>query len=98
MRLIQASRCSLLALAAGALALPALAAEADGAATAFVERINATVGPVKPGDRQAISAACASLVKQAFDIDAMAPAIAGEAWDRMDGGQRGRYSRGLAKR
>ena len=47
---------------------------------------------------QAIRAACATLVGQAFDIDAMAPAIVAEAWDRMDAGQRAAYSRGLARR
>ena len=98
MRLDQAIRYSLLALAAGALAVPARAVAADAAVAAFVDRINATVGPVEPGDRKAIGAACATLVKQSFDIDAMAPAITGEAWARMDGGQRARYSRGLARR
>ena len=98
MRLDQTIRYSLLALAAGAFAAPGPAAAADGAVAAFVEGINATVGPVKPGDRKAIGAACATLVRQSFDIDAMAPAITGEAWSRMDSGQRARYARGLARR
>ena len=78
--------------------MPAHAVEADGAVAAFVDRINATVGPVKPGDRKAIRAACATLVGQAFDIDAMAPDIVAEAWERMDAGQRAAYARGLARR
>jgi ABC-type transporter MlaC component len=81
-----------------ACAIPAHALVADGAVAAFVERINATVGPVKPGDRKAIRAACTTLVGQAFDIDAMAQAIVTEAWDRMDAGQRAAYARGLARR
>jgi ABC-type transporter MlaC component len=80
------------------LALPASAAEAEGAVTAFVARINAVVGPVKPGDRAAIRAACATLVEQAFDIDAMAPAITEEAWTRMNGKLRAAYVRGLSDR
>ena len=69
--------------------------EADGDGAAFVERINASVAPVKPGDRKAIRAACATLVEQAFDIAAMAPTISGEAWKRMNAGQRQAYARGL---
>jgi ABC-type transporter MlaC component len=98
MRLDLAIRYSLLVLAAGALAVPLPAIAADGAVAAFVDRINATVAKAEPGDRKAIGAACATLVKQSFDIDAMAPTIAGEAWGRMDAGQRARYSRGLARR
>ncbi len=98
MRIDKAIRYLSFALAVAGFALPALAAEPDSAVTTFVNRINATVGPIKPGDRQAIRAACERLVSQAFDIDAMAPAITAEAWDRMDGGQRAAYSRGLARR
>ncbi|MDW6022720.1 ABC transporter substrate-binding protein [Mesorhizobium sp. BAC0120] len=76
----------------------ALAVEADRATTAFVNRINAVIAPVAPGDREAIRTACAILVKQAFDIDAMAPSIAEEAWPHMSGNQRTAYSRGLTKR
>jgi ABC-type transporter MlaC component len=79
-------------------AMPAQAAEVDARVTAFVSRINATVAPIEPGDRQAIRAACTTLVKQEFDIGAMAPDIVAEAWDRMDAGQRAAYSRGLAGR
>ena len=98
MRIDKAIRYLSFALAVGGLTLPALAAEPDSAATTFVNRINATVVPIKPGDRQAIRAACERLVSQSFDIDAMAPAITAEAWDRMDGGQRAAYARGLARR
>lgn len=86
------------ALIVAACAMPADAAAADGAVAAFVDRINATVAQVKSDDRKAIRTACATLVSQAFDIDAMAPAIVAEAWDRMDAGQRAAYSRGLARR
>jgi ABC-type transporter MlaC component len=85
-------------LAAVLLAAPSGAAEADGAVTTFVDRINAVVAPVKPGDRTAIRAACAALVEQAFDIDAMAPAVTEEAWRRMNGKQRAAYVRGLSDR
>jgi ABC-type transporter MlaC component len=88
----------LLALTAAAFAVPAHAVEVDGAVSAFVDRINATVAPVAPGDGKAIRAACATLVSQAFNIGAMAPDIVPEAWVRMDAGQRAAYSRGLAKR
>jgi ABC-type transporter MlaC component len=79
-------------------AVPTEALEADSAVTAFVARINTAVAPVKAGDQAGIRAACASLVKQAFDFDAMAPAIVAEAWKRMNAGQKAAYTRGLAKR
>ena len=97
-RISRAIRQLLSALIVAGCAIPAHAVEADGAVAAFVDRINATVAPVKPGDRTAIRAACATLVGQAFDIDAMAPTIVAEAWGRMDAGQRAAYSRGLARR
>jgi len=81
-----------------ALSSPVLAVEADSATTAFVDRINAVIAPVEPGDREAIRAACVILVRQAFDIDAMAPTIAEEAWPRMSGEQRAAYVLGLTKR
>ena len=93
MRLDLAICCLSLVLAAGAVAVAA-----DRGVAAFVDRINATVAKAEPGDRKAIGAACATLVKQSFDIDAMAPTIAGEAWARMDAAQRARFSRGLARR
>ena len=74
------------------------ALEADSAVAAFVARINATVASVKPGDQTAIRAACASLVKRAFDFNAMAPVIVADAWKRMNAGQRAAYTRGLARR
>jgi ABC-type transporter MlaC component len=92
-----AIRQSLFALVVAACAMPAQAVAADGAVSAFVDGINATVAPVAPGDRKAISAACATLVKQSFDIRAMAPDIAAEAWGRMDAGQRAAYTHGLAR-
>lgn len=79
-------------------AVPAAAVDATADVSAFVRRINAVVAPVKAGDRQAIRAACATLVEQAFDIDAMARAIADEAWKRMSADQRRAYERGLARR
>jgi ABC-type transporter MlaC component len=97
-RISHAIRQLLSAMIAAGCAMPAHAVEADGAVSAFVDRINATVGPVAAGDRKAIRAACATLVGQAFDIDAMAPDIVAEAWDRMDAGQRAAYSHGLARR
>lgn len=81
----------------GALVAPA-AAQADSAVSAFVDRINATVSPIEPGDRTAIRAACAALVGRAFDFDAMAPAIADEAWSRMSSAQRAVYVQGLERR
>ena len=78
--------------------LPAIAAEADSAVTAFVNRINATVSPIEPGDGASIRAACAKLVAQTFDFNAMAPAIADGAWSRMNGEQRSAYVQGLQRR
>ncbi len=71
---------------------------ADNAVDAFIGRINATVAPVKAGDRAAIRAACSSLIAQAFDFDSMAPSIAGEAWSRMNAKQRAAYTGGLSRR
>jgi ABC-type transporter MlaC component len=90
--------CRVLAVAAALAALPAhtLAAESDVAA--FVQRINNAIAPVEPGDRAAIRAACQTLVAQSFDIDAMAPAITDEAWQRMNADQRKAYTSGLARR
>jgi ABC-type transporter MlaC component len=81
-----------------ALSSPALAVEADGATTAFVDRINAVIAPVEPGDREAIRAARVILITQDFDINAMAPSIAEEVWPRMSSEQRAAYMRGLTKR
>jgi ABC-type transporter MlaC component len=95
--MIQAARPILAAIVVAAFAMPAAAIDAAGDVQAFVQRINAVVAPVKAGDRQAIRAACATLVDQAFDIDAMAPAIADDAWKRMNADQRRAYKRGLAR-
>lgn len=81
-----------------AFSVPAVAVEADSAVAAFVNRINATVSPVEPGDRAAIRAACAKLVAQAFDFNAMAPTIADGAWNRMNTEQRTAYVQGLERR
>jgi ABC-type transporter MlaC component len=97
-RIVDAMRHSIAVAVLVTLVAPAGAVEADSAVAAFVDRINATVAPVKPGDRRAIRAACAALVAHAFDIDAMAPAITDEAWNRMNGVQRAAYARGLARR
>ena len=91
-------RCLIAASFFAAFVAPAGAVEVDGAVTAFVDRINETVGPVKPGDRKSIRAACATLISQAFDIGAIAPSVTDEAWKRMNGKQRAAYTQGLAKR
>lgn len=97
-RMIHAIRCSIAASLLAALVMPAAAVEVDGAVTAFVARINETIGPVKAGDRKSIRAACATLIDRTFDIGAMAPSITDEAWKRMNGKQRTAYTQGLAKR
>ena len=96
--MFQAARPVLAAIVVAAFAAPAGAIDAAGDVTAFVQRINTVVAAVKPGDRQAIRAACATLVDQAFDIDAMAPDITDEAWKRMNADQRRAYARGLTRR
>jgi ABC-type transporter MlaC component len=88
--------CVVAALALVALGTPAFAA--DGGVSDFVERINAVVAPVEPDDRQAIRAACTTLVGQEFDMAAMAEATAAEAWQRMNAEQRQAYTRGVTRR
>ena len=85
-----------IATAFGLVALAADARSADGAVDDFVRQINAVVASVQPGDRVAIRAACGRLVAQSFDIAAMAPEVAGDAWQRMNAEQRQAYRRGLA--
>jgi ABC-type transporter MlaC component len=85
-----------MAVAVAISAAPALAAETG--VSDFVNRINAVIAPVKPGDRQAIRAACTTLVSQAFDIAAMAPEAADAAWQRMNEEQRQAFMRGLTRR
>jgi ABC-type transporter MlaC component len=69
---------------------------ADAAVQTFVRQVNAVVASVEPGNRAAIETACGRLVAQAFDVPAMAPEIAGEAWRRMNAAERQAYQRGLA--
>ena len=70
--------------------------QATGRVDDFVGRINATVGSLKPGDAAGARSACARLVDQAFDIDAMAPATSAGAWQRMSAAQKTAYRSGLA--
>jgi ABC-type transporter MlaC component len=76
----------------------AAAATSDRAVDDFIRRLNATVGSLKPGDTAAARSACARLVDQAFDIDAMAPATSAGAWQRMNAAQKAAYRNGLTKR
>lgn len=88
-----------LAITAGlVLATPAAQALDQAATAAFVQRINKTVETVNPSDRTAVRAACSTLVQQAFDFEAMAVSITGEAWTRMNGKHRASYVKGLTKR
>ena len=88
--------CFAAAFAVAASAVPALSA--DAGVSDFVNRINAVVAPVQPDDRQAIRAACTTLVGQEFDMAAMAEATAAEAWQRMNAEQRQAYTRGVTRR
>ena len=58
MRLNEAIRYSLLALAAGALAVPVRAMAADAAVAAFVDRINAARSSRATAKRSALPAPC----------------------------------------
>src|SRR5690242_13385412 len=84
------------AVALGLLLPGGTALAADAGVQAFVRQVNAVVASVAPGDRAAIRAACARLVDRSFDVAAMAPEIAGEAWRRMNAEQQQSYRRGLA--
>jgi ABC-type transporter MlaC component len=88
---------SALAVAVAAAVSSAPAAAADAGVNDFVNRINRVIAPVQPRDRQAIRAACTTLVSQAFDIAAMAPDVAAGAWQQMSAEQRRAYTRGLTK-
>lgn len=70
----------------------------DGGVDDFVGRVNATIGSLKAGDAAGARAACAKLVGQIFDIDAMAPATSAGAWQRMGTAQKAAYRKGLVRR
>ena len=82
----------------GATCIFSTASAGDWAVDDFVGRVNATVGSLEPGDAAGARAACARLVDQAFDIDAMAPAASAGAWPRMSAAQKTAYRNGLAQR
>lgn len=79
-------------------ATPLQAASGNQAVDDFVARLNGAIGGLKVGDRAAAAAACATLVERVFDIDAVAPATAPEAWKRMSASQRAAYSAGIASK
>lgn len=89
---------ALIALAMPCVPQAARALPADAAVAAFLQRINAAVKPVRPGDRAAIRTACSQLVAEAFDFEAMGITVAGEAWQRMSAMQRTAYADGLSRR
>lgn len=80
------------------IAMPGAYALDQSATDAFVRRINATVESANPSDRASIRTACAALVQQTFDLEAMAVSITGEAWKRMNAKHRASYVKGLGKR
>lgn len=73
------------------------AAAADAAVDAFVGQINATIGSISPGDPAGASSACTRLIRQSFDLDAMAPTASAGTWKRMNSAQRSAYRSGLAR-
>lgn len=91
-----------IASAAAVLALSTLAltgnASADAAVDEFVNRVNATIGSVKPNDAAGARAACSRLVQQAFNLDAMAPVTSAGTWTKMSAEQKKDYRKGLAAR
>jgi ABC-type transporter MlaC component len=95
---ITQTACRVLAAVVAMLASSAQAPAAESDVAAFVQRINKVIGSVEPGDRAAIRTACQTLVAQSFDIEAMAPSITDEAWQRMNADQRQAYAAGLARR
>jgi ABC-type transporter MlaC component len=70
----------------------------DARAQALIDLINSTTGAVTPGDKDAIRAACGSLIGQALDLEAMAPRASYDAWASMSQSQRTAYAAALAAR
>lgn len=93
-----ARKCLPLLMAAALAASATVPARADSAVDAFVAQINQTVGGLKAGDKAGARAACGKLVRQTFDLGAMAPLAAGTAWSRMSASQKSAYRSGLERR
>jgi ABC-type transporter MlaC component len=70
----------------------------DARAQALVDLINSTTGATAPGDKDAIRAACGSLIGEALDLEAMAPRASYDAWTSMNQSQRAAYLDALAAR
>lgn len=73
-------------------------AAAEPAVDDFVARLEATIGSVTPGDAAGARAACARLVRQVFDLEAMAPVTSAGTWAKMSAVQKEAYRDGLAGR
>ncbi|HTV68483.1 MAG TPA: ABC transporter substrate-binding protein [Rhizobiaceae bacterium] len=70
----------------------------DARAQALVDLINSTTGAAAPGDKDAIRAACGSLIVKALDLETMAPRASYDAFGAMNQSQKKAYLDALSAR